>query len=381
MSKANRKVSASPVAASQGFAFPASASLPASKIMSSVAPVALASLVDKESRTFETVQPRFGVNHFHARRSDSQSLVPMHEHKECSEESPGHKAPKLSVFLGSRCTRVHFVRHAEGIHNVATRQAGEAYHALLEAVEAKALAKALEGGLSHHEATVLAHRARVATLREEENRPVHHATPGADRFTDAELTHAGENQCYALRGKIDRNMIVDPTSRLHVDLVVVSPLRRCLQTADIIFGPGKSSARPDLKQFLVHDLCRERFGEFYCDKRNPLSENRKDPRFEDWDWDTQEATWPDGIMEFTDEDEAWGPERESEEHVMKRAMRFLQWLSDRPERELAVVTHSSFLKNLFKVFGGDTSQDDQDVLRAVPANCELRTVVLCHHGS
>jgi len=301
-----------------------------------------------------------------------------------SEESPSSPTsagiPKLSVFLGSRCTRVHFVRHAEGFHNVITRQAAAAAEAVTQKAFDDAMQAALKGGKTQSEAQALAAKAKVASCRLEENRPVHFATAGAATYTDAELTEAGRNQCYALRGKMDRNRLVDPLQRTHIDLVVVSPLRRCLETADIIFGPCRADGRSDLKPFLVHDLCRERFGEFYCDKRLPMSETMRDPRWSRMDWQTQTEDWPASVMPFSDEDTAWSEERETEEHVHDRAIRFLQWLSSRPEQELAVVTHSSFLKNLFKVFGGDTSTQDQDVLRAVPANCELRTVVLCHHG-
>lgn len=88
-------------------------------------------------------------------------------------------------------------------------------------------------------------------------------------------------------------------------------------------------------------------------------------------------------MPYADIDTVWSPEREPEEHVRWRAMLFLKWLADRPEDEVAVVTHSSFMKHMFAIFAGETSpsvDEDRDVLRAVPANCELRTVVLCHHG-
>lgn len=289
-------------------------------------------------------------------------------------------APKLSVFLGNRCTTVHFVRHAEGHHNVVTHKAAAAAKPGLLAKAEEVKQAALAEGKTPEEAEAAGKAAYTKAMRVEENVPVHFATEGADNFTDAELTMAGRNQCYALRGKMDRNETVDPLSRVHIDLVVVSPLKRCLETADIVFGPGKSASRPDLMPFVVHDMCRERFGEFYCDKRSSMSETRKDPRFANWDWETQKQDWPEDIMPFTDEDTAWAPAREPEKHVYDRAMAFLMWLAKRPEREVAVVSHSSFMKNMFKIFGGDTSKDDQDVLRAVPANCELRTVVLCHHG-
>lgn len=341
-----------------------------------------AALFDASAGTFESghATKSFAM----LRKTTSRSLFPVEDgddsERKGSKQVVAGEPLSMSIFLGSRCTKVHFVRHAEGFHNVVTREAGRLGHEVALRAAEEARQKALSGGCDPVQAEERAKAVLNKTLRDEENRPVHFATVGAEQYTDAQLTNAGRNQCYALRGKIDRNQLVTPLDRLHVDLVVVSPLRRCLETADIIFGPGRTKDRPDLLPFLVHDLCRERHGEFYCDKRRSLSENREDERWSDWDWDTQEKTWPSGTMEFRDEDEAWHPERETEEMVLKRAMKFLQWLSARPEKEVVVVTHSSFLKNLFKVFGGESSKDDQDVLRAVPANCELRTVVLCHHG-
>jgi broad specificity phosphatase PhoE len=291
----------------------------------------------------------------------------------------------LSVFLGSRCTRVHFVRHAEGFHNVVTHKAAASPEVLAAVAKCKeeALQQALAQGHAQDKAAEMAKEAATAEMRTLENEPVHWNTPGGEQYTDAELTEYGRNQCYALRGKIDRNSILDPTKKLHIDLVVSSPLRRCMETADIIFGPGRDPANPNdkLTPFLVHDLCRERYGEFFCDKRLPHSQTMEDPRYAHFDWDTQkESLNADATLPWADEDEAWENEREPQEHTIRRAIKFLRWLSSRPEKEIAVVTHSSFLKCMFKVFGGESCKQDQDVLRAVPANCELRTVVLCHHG-
>jgi broad specificity phosphatase PhoE len=313
------------------------------------------------------------------RVAQPHDIAGMAEGEQESDESLGN----FSVFLGQRCTRVHFVRHAEGTHNVAARAAGVLAKEEVDHLKAKHKEKAIADGKSSSESEAIAEKAGVSAMRTLENKPVHFDTQGADQFTDAQLTESGQDQCFSLRGKIDRNHRLDPLHQLHIDLVVVSPLRRCLETADLIFGPGRCEEYPDGVPFLVHDLCRERYGEFYCDKRLPMSETKEDSRWTHWDWDTQKSSMPDDVMPYSDTDVVWTPEREPEAHVRRRAVSFLKWLSNRPEDEVAVVTHSSFMKHMFAIFTGEASpsvEHDRDVLRAVPANCELRTVVLCHHG-
>eukprot|EP00401_Gymnodinium_catenatum_P051801 CAMPEP_0117483740 /NCGR_PEP_ID=MMETSP0784-20121206/14098_1 /TAXON_ID=39447 /ORGANISM="" /LENGTH=390 /DNA_ID=CAMNT_0005278291 /DNA_START=87 /DNA_END=1259 /DNA_ORIENTATION=+ len=329
---------------------------------------------------FATISKRRSVASFVIEEKSPTAGRPAETGAALGSPTNGTTPARLSLFLGSRCTRVHFVRHAEGHHNVITRKAHATAKPIVDKAVDDARVAALQKGQSLPDADAAAAKVKARVERVEENRPVHYGTDGAEVYTDAVLTEAGRNQCYALRGKMDRNSVMDPLQKTHVELVVVSPLKRCLETAEIIFGPGRTQARPDLKPFVVHDMCRERYGEFYCDKRSKMSETRQHPAWRDWDWESQKQDWPENVMPFSDEDSAWAPERESEQHIHDRAMHFLHWLAKRPEREIAVVTHSSFLKNLFKVFGGDTSLEDQDVLRAVPANCELRTVVLCHHG-
>jgi len=81
-----------------------------------------------------------------------------------------------------------------------------------------------------------------------------------------------------------------------------------------------------------------------------------------------------------DKDVFYTDERESDEHCCERAVKFLQWLNSRPEKCIAVVTHSSFLRHLFGQFGDTLKADDRDDLQRLAGNCELRSVVLCSHG-
>jgi len=113
-----------------------------------------------------------------------------------------------------------------------------------------------------------------------------------------------------------------------------------------------------------HDRLR-----FVCDGRKNISEIYKE--FPDFDF-----------SEVENDDDIYysGNDRESDEHCSERALHFLQWLNSRPEKCIAVVTHSSFLRHLFTQFGGNLAADDQDALQRLAGNCELRSVIMCSHG-
>ena len=175
------------------------------------------------------------------------------------------------------------------------------------------------------------------------------------------------------------------------DLVVVSPLTRTCETAFHIFGPGRQPGKPSFlstldapdgseeklrgekvpaPRILVREECRERWGQYVCDGRRPVSEVM--PEFPLFDW--SEVPYDDD--HFYTEDA-----RESDEHCCERGIAFLQWLNKRPEKCIAVVTHSSFLRHIFTQFGGNLHKDDQDSLQRLAGNCELRSIVMCSHGN
>lgn len=241
---------------------------------------------------------------------------------------------------GQSCKTVYFIRHAEGKHQVANEEykkseAGKKAIAALKNIPEK-----------------------KSELRTQENWPVAHQNPASQELIDSELTEKGKQQCQAKRH-----------IPLPVELVVVSPLRRTLETAFLLFR-----GRHD--KFLVHDLARERFGEFTCDQRRTLSENRawkpselaSAKAWEDWDWATQEFAptlaerQPD--LPHADEDAAWSTTREPEPHTVARSQVLLRFLHERTESSIAVVTHSSFMRNMF---GTST----------VPTNAEPMAKQLC----
>lgn len=256
----------------------------------------------------------------------------------------------FSIFLAERTKKIHFIRHAEGYHNVATKETGNN----------ECLMRGSQPAQEHE-------------------------------LWDAKLTPKGIQQGVDLRAYLATRPS-GGRSFTAFDLIVVSPLTRTLQTADAIFGPprlpgvpacldqgvapegspesefstGRHVPRP---RILVREECRERWGLYVCDGRRPIREIMKE--FQGFDFSELEY----------DEDCFYADERESDEHCCERALQFLEWLNRRPEKCIAVVTHSSFLRHLFQQFGKDHCPDDQDTLQRLAGNCELRSVVLCSHGT
>jgi hypothetical protein len=89
------------------------------------------------------------------------------------------------------------------------------------------------------------------------------------KYWDARLTPAGEVQCAQLKESIRGDNVWSFKKPLNLDLVVVSPLTRCLQTATLSLGRADD---PQAPPFVATELCRERVGPYMCDGRRKLSE-------------------------------------------------------------------------------------------------------------
>ncbi|GMI30176.1 hypothetical protein TrCOL_g9261 [Triparma columacea] len=262
------------------------------------------------------------------------------------EFSLGPPTSGFSLYLSSRTKKIHFIRHAEGHHNVATKETGG-----------------------------------TDCLRTD-------GDPRDHPLYDARLTEKGIDQAVRLRSHLSTRPS-QGRSFTHFDLVVVSPLTRTLETARHIFKRGRQPGKPDFMdakchrtdaltgqdydlpapRVLVREECRERWGEYVCDGRRSITSIY--PEFPDFDFSEV----------ANDEDVFYSEERESDEHCCKRATGFLEWLNRRPEKCIAVVTHSSFLRHLFQQFGGQLCKQDQENLHRVAGNCELRSIVMCSHGT
>ncbi|KAL4556524.1 hypothetical protein LXL04_039180 [Taraxacum kok-saghyz] len=208
------------------------------------------------------------------------------------------------VYPLHRSKTIHLVRHAQGIHNVAGEKDHSAYL--------------------------------------------------SEQLFDAQLTPLGWQQVDNLRKHVH-------ASGLHkrIELVVVSPLLRTMQTAVGAFGgeggvdginplmtenAGKSN-RPSISSlncppFIAMELCREH-----------LIENEEDVL---WTADT----------------------REKNEDVAGRGVKFIKWLLTREEKEIAVVTHSGFLYHTLAAYGHDCHPTLTKEMSKHFNNCELRSMVI-----
>jgi len=248
----------------------------------------------------------------------------------------------FSIFLADRTTKVHFISLAEGEHHVAIRQSIR--QSIVSGGDGAPVESVLERGPNQAAA----------------DHPLY----------DARLTEKGAQQAAKLRKMLSmRPSGGRPFTAF--DLVLVSPLTRACETANIVFGTSPGTYGGTVippPRIVVREECRERFGRYVCDGRRTVTELRSEfPVFDFSD-----------VM--TDADEWYTDTRETGVRVRERALRLLEMLSSRPERCVAVVTHAEFLRHLFGQFVDTLHEDDRSLLERKSANCELRSVVLCSHG-
>jgi len=139
---------------------------------------------------------------------------------------------------------------------------------------------------------------------------------------DAPLSPLGHQQVATLR---------DTVRQLAADIVVTSPLTRAIQTTLGAFGLETAPV-------VVEALHRERV-EHSCDVgRSPAELAVEFPRLAfahlDDPWWHSDGSHPRAIV------------TEPEETLLSRVEAFRRWLGRRPEREIAVVGHGTFLNRL-----------------------------------
>ena len=114
--------------------------------------------------------------------------------------------------------------------------------------------------------------------------------------------------------------------------------------------------------WLAHEALREQSGSHPCDRRRPKSELAK--LFPNVDFDQIESELDPLYPKYGNS------VREPDEAVAVRGSQFLQWLASRSEREIIIVTHSAYLRQLL---GKGKVIDVEDSSPETFANCEMRT--------
>jgi broad specificity phosphatase PhoE len=219
----------------------------------------------------------------------------------------------------------YFVRHAQGIHNEAESSLGTIRW---ETVEAR-----------------------------------------SEQYFDAQLTEFGRNQAKSLFDSITRMQQSTPT--LKFDLLIVSPLSRAIETAQIAFQPLFNNPKFPIYS---HEMIRETIGRHYCDKRRSITELKElYPRI----------NFSERGAFNSDSDLLWNAnERETQKQIQLRAIKFLNWCFDElpDKKHILVMAHSGIIGTCARILGVDDSMQEgiiitEDEYEFEIANCEFLPIV------
>ena len=156
---------------------------------------------------------------------------------------------------------------------------------------------------------------------------MHNIPPPNYSLRDPELSPLGQTQAKAAIERIDQI----PS----IDLVVCSPLTRTLQTYLLVFHNRRNLPliiHPDLQE-----VCSEP-----CDLGSPFVDLQK--KFSDLakELDGFRSTFGDNEwLEKINPESIYSPKQ-----IKERAKRFHQWLMNRPEETIFVISHNLMLKEL-----------------------------------
>ncbi|KAK3077941.1 hypothetical protein LTS18_008853, partial [Coniosporium uncinatum] len=177
----------------------------------------------------------------------------------------------------------------------------------------------------------------------------HNLTENYD-LPDPPLTPQGHQQCRELAAHLSRNL--GEELRQHqrqrglevgdIGLVVVSPMRRTLETATEglgwLIGDGEDDGEEggwSGRRVRLDAMWQENSAK-PCDTGSPIPTLSKE--FPQFDWSAVDSIYPNKTSP------ASNPYRFTRSAVLKRGQHALEWLYARPEKIIAVVSHSGFLR-------------------------------------
>ena len=181
------------------------------------------------------------------------------------------------------------------------------------------------------------------------------------RFTDPPLIPEGTHQASQASLRIQQYLVASNGGRPDVDVVISSPLRRCLQTASLAFPnqqrmagaavplvPSEPSKPLERRpRMLVNELVREAFGSHYPDKRRDRSDV------------AAEFPWVQLPEDFASIDPCWLPDaRETLPALRRRIYQFFQWLASNVREELiGLVSHGVWIETCLMHFCPDVLEN------------------------
>ncbi|GMH39673.1 hypothetical protein BSKO_07571 [Bryopsis sp. KO-2023] len=215
----------------------------------------------------------------------------------------------------------------------------------------------------------------------------YHNPPHMRNIVDPHLTPLGWKQAHQVK-----NHLAKLGGKVSMEVVIVSPLIRTLETAVGIFGemsfgnegsvlmnarketlerPAHPTAyKPPSLNFVAQEMCRETLTGNDCDIRRSISEQSQD--FPGVDF-----------SEVQNDLDVLGSKKPHNDKAGSRACNFLHYLFQRKETHLCVVTHAGFLCHILdeacKHLRGPIANTSTPV-RAF-RNCEFRTYVLTINDS
>ena len=226
-----------------------------------------------------------------------------------------HPNYSIAPPLHARKKLLHFVRHGEALHNVAASEAGPN----------QCYCDTMSRGCV--------------------------PCPYYDIF-DPALTDCGRHQATSLQ----------PITSFHTpELVVMSPLTRAIETAVLAYAHLLKQDASVQPPWVCNEAARARIGLHACDQRRSVAALRSE--FAHIDFGTVE----------TDADAKWTLRRESMPLLVERALAFMQWIADRPESEIAIISSSTFF---CVVFLAVLDTGDDAALRCWFRTGELRSVIV-----
>lgn len=188
---------------------------------------------------------------------------------------------------------------------------------------------------------------------------------------DARLTELGKEQCRSLAQRIlsstttdDNNVSTAAISLKDLyhsaELIVTSPLTRCMQTTLLTMEPVIQNRKVPV---VAHEYIRETVN-YNCDRRRTVMELSQE--FADRVDFSHLPTDHDAIWEHYEtwlgSDESFTKHRESAQlyKVADRARTFFDWLSARPEKHVVICSHRAYLRCLWNF--GHTQAISEDAV-------------------